>query len=409
VSSWQIRIVAGLVVAGATALAQAPSSDWTQWRGPNRDGSIVAFTPPPSWPNALTRTWKATVGVGYASPILVGNRVFTFSRRGDNETLTALDAATGKELWTSGYPATFTVNQAAAPHGPGPKSTPTFANGLIYALGMTGIVTAFDAADGRKRWQTSAPPVSPLYHTAMSPLVERGMVIVHVGGHDKGALTAFDAASGTVKWQWPGDGPSYSSPIAADIGGTRQVIVLTQENLVGVAQATGELLWKRPFSTNYTQNVITPLVNGEVVVISGLEKGVTAFRPIKRGTQWITENVWENRDVSLYMTNGVIVRDRLFGLSHRNRGQFFALDVKTGKTLWTSPPRQAENAAILHAGDTLFMLKDDAELLIANATANAFEPVKRYTLADSATWAQPTIAGNRIFVKDTASLALWTW
>ncbi len=235
------------------------------------------------------------------------------------------------------------------------------------------------------------------------------MVIVHVGGHDKGALTAFDAASGAVKWQWTGDGPSYGSPIAADIGGTRQVIVFTQENFVGVAEATGELLWKRPFSTNYSQNAITPLLYGDIVVISGLEKGITAFRPIKRGTQWTTENVWENRDLSLYMTNAVIVRDRIFGLSHRNRGQFFALDAKTGKALWTSPPRQAENAAILHAGDTLFMLKDDAELLIANATANAFEPTKRYTVADSATWALPTIAGNRIFVKDTVSLALWTW
>ncbi len=406
--SSQIRVAAVFLVA-ATALTAQTRTDWLQWRGPNRDGAIVSFTAPKAWPDALTRKWKVTVGLGYSSPILAGNRIYMFSRRGENEVLAAIDADTGKELWTSEYAATFTVNRAAAPHEKGPKSTPTFANGLIYTLGMTGIVTAFDPADGRRRWQTAAPPVSPLFHTAMSPLVERGMVIVHVGGHDKGALTAFDAVTGAVKWQWTGDGPSYSSPMAADIGGTRQVIVLTQEHVVGVAEATGELLWKRPFSTNYTQNVITPLLYGTIVVISGLEKGVTAFRPVKRGTQWTTENVWDNQELSLYMTNGVIVRDRLFGLSHRNRGQFFALDVKTGKTLWTSPPRQAENAAILHAGDTLFMLKDDAELLIADATAGGFEPMKRYTVADSATWALPTIVGNRIFVKDTVSLALWTW
>jgi outer membrane protein assembly factor BamB len=179
--------------------------------------------------------------------------------------------------------------------------------------------------------------------------------------------------------------------------------------VVGVAEATGELLWKRPFSTEYTQNVITPILYGDTVVISGLEKGVTAFRPIKRGAQWTTETVWETREVGLYMTNGVIVRDRLFGLSHRNSGQFFALDAKSGKTIWTSPPRQASNAAILFAGDVLFMLKDDGELLVADATAAGFAPVKRYTVADSATWAQPTIVGNRMFVKDTASLTLWTW
>jgi outer membrane protein assembly factor BamB len=99
----------------------------------------------------------------------------------------------------------------------------------------------------------------------------------------------------------------------------------------------------------------------------------------------------------------------VLGMSHRNSGQFFALDAKTGKTLWTSPPRQATNAAISHAGDLLFLLKDDGELIVAKASAASFEPVKRYTVADSATWAAPTIAGNRIFIKDTSSLALYTW
>jgi outer membrane protein assembly factor BamB len=395
--------------ASVVAAAQSRSTDWTQWRGPNRDGAIASFTPPKAWPDALTRKWKVDAGLGYASPILVGNRVYMFSRRGDNETLAALDADTSKEIWTTSYPAPFKVNSAAARHEKGPKSTPTFAGGSIYTLGMTGIVSAFNAADGKKRWQTAAPPSEPLYHTAMSPLVDRGLVIVHVGGHDKGALTAFDPATGTVKWRWSGDGPSYGSPIAAELGGVRQVIVLTQKLIVGVAEATGELLWQRPYSTEYDQNVITPILYGDTVVVSGLEKGVTAFKPIKRGAQWTTENVWETREVGLYMTNGVIVRDRVFGLSHRNSGQFFALDAKTGKTIWTSPPRQASNAAILFAGDVLFMLKDDGELLIADATAASFAPVKRYTVADSATWAQPTIAGNRMFVKDTASLALWTW
>ncbi|OLE84049.1 MAG: hypothetical protein AUF76_04480 [Acidobacteria bacterium 13_1_20CM_2_65_9] len=130
---------------------------------------------------------------------------------------------------------------------------------------------------------------------------------------------------------------------------------------------------------------------------------------LKRDNQWTTENVWENADLPLYMTNGVVVGDTLFGMTHKNSGQFFAIDARTGKTLWTSAPRQATNAAIVHAGDVLFMLKDDAELIVAKASASSFEPVKRYTVADSATWAQPTISGNRMFVKDTNSLALWTW
>ena len=409
VSCFRVFVVAFSLTSIAIGSAQTRPSDWPQWRGPNRDGAIVSFTAPKAWPDRLTQKWKIDIGLGYASPVLVGNRVYMYSRRGEDEVLAALDADTGKEIWKSSYAAPFTLTPPAARHEKGPKSTPTFANGKLYTLGMSGIVTAFEAATGKQIWQKPAPSVAPLYHTGMSALVDRGLVILHVGGHNQGALTAFDANTGAEKWKWSGDGPSYSSPMAVDVAGTRQVIVLTQENVVGVSAASGELLWKRPYSTQYTQNVITPIVYGDSVIVSGLDKGVTAFKVLKRGSQWTTEDVWNNTDVSLYMTNGVVVGDTLFGMSHKNSGQFFAVDAKTGKTLWTSPPRQATNAAILHAGDVLFMLKDDAELIVAKASPSGFEPVKRYTVADSATWAQPTISGNRMFVKDTNSVALWTW
>jgi outer membrane protein assembly factor BamB len=405
-----VALCGALAIGGlALVAAQSGSPDWPQWRGPNRDGAIASFTAPPAWPDRLARKWKVDVGLGYASPVLVGNRVYSFSRRGDNEVLAALDADTGKEIWQTSYAAPFTVNPAAARHEKGPKSTPTFAGGKLYTLGMTGVVTAVDAATGKQLWQKPAQSVVPLYHTALSPLVDRGNVIVHIGGHNQGALTAFDANTGAEKWKWTGDGPSYGSPIAADFAGTRQVIALTQENVVGVSAATGALLWKRPLSTQYTQNVITPILYGDTVIVSGLEQPITAFRIVKRDNQWTTENVWSNADLPLYMTNAVVVGDTLFGMTHKNSGQFFAVDAKSGRTLWKSAPRQATNAAIVHAGDVLFMLKDDAELIVAKASATGFEPVKRYTVADSATWAQPTVSGNRLYIKDTSSLALWTW
>jgi hypothetical protein len=108
------------------------------------------------------------------------------------------------------------------------------------------------------------------------------------------------------------------------------------------------------------------------------------------------------------MANSVVVGDRLFGLSHRNRGQYVLLDVKSGKTVWTGMPRQAENAAIVRAGNVVFSLEDDAELMVARVTPNGVQEVKRYTVANGATWAQPVISGDRIFVKDVSSLALWT-
>jgi len=402
-------VVIALVGLMAVTEAQRPSTDWPQWRGPNRDGAVASFTAPTSWPERLNLKWKLEVGLGYATPIVVGNRVYMFARQAENELMTALDADTGKVIWQTRYPTSFKMHPAAARHGEGPKSTPTFANGKLYALGMTGILTAFDAADGKQIWQKSAPPLVPLYTThAFSPLVDRGLLIVHVGGHAQGALTAFDPDTGNVKWSWSGDGPGYGSPIVADLEGTRQVVTFTQDNLVGVAAATGELLWQRPFSTRATQNSITPILDGQTLIVSGLDKGVTAFRVMRRNNQWVTENVWENQDVSMYLSNGVLVGNALFGLSHRNSGQFFCLDAKTGKTLWTTEGREATNTAIVRAGDLLFLLNDDAELIVARGSLTGFEALQRYTVAESATWAQPVISGNRVFIKDSSTLALWT-
>ena len=404
--------LAFLALAGAlsTSLAgQGVTADWPQFRGPNRDGIAVSFTEPKAWPDRLTRVWKVEVGDGYATPILVGNRIYAFSRQGANEVMRALDAASGKTIWQTSYAAPVTVNPAAQAHGPGPKSTPTFANGRLYSLGMGGIVTAFDAASGKQLWQKPGGKVLPLYGTAMSPLVDGNLVIVHVGGHNQGALTAYDAATGDTKWSWNGDGPSYASPIVADIGGVRQVITFSQESLVGVAATDGRLLWRRPYSTEYTQNIITPLLLGQTLIVAGYQKPTAALRIVRKGEQWTTEEVWENPSASFYMANAAVSGDTLFGLSHRNRGQYVLLDVKTGKTLWTGMPRQAENASIVRTGTIVFALEDDADLIVGRVGASGFQELKRYSIADAATWSAPAISGNRIFVKDASSVTLWTF
>ena len=129
--------------------AQKPSPDYTQWRGQARDGSASAFTEPRAWPETLTQRWRTDVGLGYATPLVVGDRLYVFSRRGDNEVMSALDAATGKTIWETPYPVSFTMNKGAARHGQGPKSTPAYADGKLFAIGMTGVISAYDAKTGK--------------------------------------------------------------------------------------------------------------------------------------------------------------------------------------------------------------------------------------------------------------------
>jgi len=403
--------VAALFVAGlsVSASTQTNSANWPQWRGPNRDGHATAFVAPKVWPERLTARWKTEVGLGYATPLLVGDRLFVFARQADAEIMAALDAASGKVLWRTSYPAPFKMDKAAEPHGPGPKSTPAYADGKLFSIGMSGIVTAFEAATGKQLWQKPALPAQPLWTShSFSPLVDRGRVVFHMGGNDRGTLSAFDVNTGEAKWSWSGDGPGYGSPMLFDFAGTPQIVTMTQQKFIGLDAATGKLLWERPYTTEYAQNIITPIRFGDTLIVSGYQKPMVAFRVTRQKDQWSAEQVWENAGVSLYMSDAVLDGETVVGFSERRSGQFFALDARSGKTLWTSEPRQGTNAAIVSAGEFWMALKDDGELIVSRWRTSAFEPLRRYAVGASATWAQPVIAGNRIFVKDVSTLAMWT-
>jgi outer membrane protein assembly factor BamB len=350
------------------------------------------------------------VGVGHASPVVVGDRVFLFSRQGDEEVLEAFEAATGKRVWRQAYPAPYSMSMAAFRHGKGPKSTPVVADGRIVTFGISGILSAHDAATGRLLWRKDFsrehPATSPTYGTAQSPVVDKGLVIAHVGGTGGGALTAFDAATGAVKWSWKGDGPGYGSPVVADIGGTRQVVTFTQTLLAGVSADTGQLLWKLPFTTDYEQNAVTPIVSGNMVVFSGLDQPLKAVRIVQRAGQWRPEILWENADVAAYMSTPVVAGGRLIGHSHKKKGQFFAVDLATGKTVWLSEGRQGDNAALVAVGDTVLALVTDGEIVVLDAKGPAYAEKRRYDVADTPTWAHLAVTGQGVLVKDEKSLSL---
>ena len=388
--------------------AVVSAQDWPQWRGPNRDGAVAAFREPRVWPQSLKQAWKVPVGAGYATPLLVGDRIFVFTRQGEDEVMTALAAGSGRVIWRSAYPVPFTPMRAAARHGAGPKSTPVYSAGRLFSLGMTSIVTAFDAASGKRLWQTPPTKAQPLYHTATSPIVDNKVVIVHVGGPGDGALTAYDIDTGQVRWAWTGDSPAYGSPIVVSLAGTRQLVTFTHQFLIGLDVDTGALLWRRPFRTPSDTTAQTPIVFRDLIIQNGRDNGVTAFRIVRRDGAWTTENVWSVTDVSLHMTNGVVNDGVLYGLSHLNAGQYFALDLSDGRVLWRSEPRQAENAGMVRAGTAILALEDDGQLVVMRASRDRMTVVQRYDVADSATWAQPAVATGRVHVKDLEHLTLWT-
>jgi outer membrane protein assembly factor BamB len=356
--------------------------------------------------------WKIDVGFGHSSPVVLGKKVFLQSRQGEQEVASCFDLETGKLLWKDEYTAPYQMNPAAFGHGKGPKSTPVVAGGKLYTLGISGILSCYDTTTGKVKWRKEFSKqfktTSPYFGTAMSPVVDRGLVIAHVGGHDSGALIAFDAETGTEKWSWKGDGPGYASPIVVELAGVRQLVTQSQQNIIGVNVANGELLWQIPFTTEYVQNIVTPVLYKDMLILSGLDKGTFAVKLAKSEGKLKPETVWQNKEVSMYMNSPVLNGDYLYGMSHKKKGQFFCIDARTGATVWTSEGREGDNAAMLNAGSLLFLLDDGAELTIVNGEAKKYEVLKKYTVAQSATWAHPVILGKQILIKDYASLALWS-
>ncbi len=377
------------------------AADWPEWRGPHRDGILTGE--PSNWPEKLNLKWKITIGEGHASPILAAGTIYEFTRLDDQETVSAIDPANGKIRWQQHYAAPYKMNPAAAGHGPGPKSTPLYSNGKLYTFGISGILSSFDAETGRLHWRKEFvqqyKDSAPDFGTAMSPVIDNGLLIVHVGGTKLGAITAFDATTGNVKWSWDGDSPAYASPIVVDLGGVRQVVTQTHSNIVGLEVSSGKLLWKLPFTTQYDQNIVTPVLYKDTLIFSGIDKGVFAVRSGK--------TIWQNKDVAMYMNSPVVVGDYVYGFSHLKKGQLFCLDARTGATVWTGSPRSGDNAALLASSSTLFALTPDAKLIVAKPTSKGLNEVRRYEVADGATWAHPLILPDGVLIKDVKTLARW--
>lgn len=398
----------GVLVAGLALLCMSSvvAQDWPQWRGQNRDGKVAGFNAPASWPQALVQKWKVPVGAGDATPALVGERLYVFTRQGNDETLLCLNAADGSELWKRSYQARE-VTGAAGRH-PGPRSSPAVAEGKVVTLGVGGVVSCWNAADGALVWRNDEFTAVPMFFTSMSPMIVHGLCIAQLGTGDDGALVAFDLGTGESKWRWSEEGPEYASPALLTVEGTEQIVTLTAKSIVGVGLADGKLLWKLPFvPERRAYNAATPLVDGQTVIYTGAGRGTRAVKIEKQGDGFAARQLWSNADLAPQYNTPVLQDGLLFGLS--NRGQFFCLDAQTGQAAWVdeTPRDRGGFGTLVSAGSVLLALPSSSELIVFKASGKQYEQLANVKVADGSTYAYPVVAGNRIYIKDQDSLTLW--
>jgi outer membrane protein assembly factor BamB len=294
----------------------------------------------------------------------------------------------------------------------GPFSTPLVANGIVYTLGTSAVLSAFDEKSGalkwRKDWSKEIDTSKLFTGTAMSPIIEAGALIVHVGDDSEGAFFALDPVTGAEKWVLEGHGPGYASPIVATFGGVRQLITMTDKAVVGVAVADGKELWQIPFPDEWNENIVTPVVAGDILVVSGTRKGTFAYRITKSGASVAPAQVWHNTDVPMYMSSPILDGGFLYGFSNRRKGQLFCLEAATGKVRWATEGRGGQNASLVSAGPNLVVLTTDGDLVVVRRTPDRYDELHRYKVGEGDTWAQPVVLKDGVVVRDADSVTFWS-
>lgn len=398
----------------ALAATAVRAQEWSQWRGPARDGSVSGKNVPAAWPALLKQSWRVEIGEGYSSPVVANGRAFVHGRRDPEEIVVGISLADGKVLWQQKYQATFKKNQYAVQMAKGPNSTPLVLGNRLFTLGVSGVLNAWDTASGKLLWTrdfSNAIDTSKLFcGTAASPLHVDGRLVVQVGSDIHGGQTlALNPATGATEWEWKGLGPGYASPVVIEVGGTKQIVTMTEGSIVGLEGKTGKELWSAPFPDEWHENITTPLWTGTHLIVSGTRQGTHAYTLKQTGGKWEATGIWKNPDIAMYMSSPVFGDGLIYGHSSKKKGQFFAIDAKTGAVRWTTEGREGEHASLLLTPQHVVFLTNNADLIVAKRGTPAFAVERRYDdVANAATWSMPVLLGSNILVRDATGLMLLT-
>ena len=400
-----MRLVAVVLLAMAGSAA-ALAQDWPQVLGPTRNGvysgpPIVSTLPPGGPP----RLWQRDIGAGFAGPSVSAGRLVLFHRLGGNEVVEAMDALTGKTIWTFAYPTAYRDDFG---FDEGPRAPPVIADGRVFTHGADGWLHGVDFSTGRRLWAVDTRRVfaapKGYFGVATSPLVDGHRVMVNVGG-PKAGIVAFDAATGATLWTATGDEASYSSPVAARIGGQQLAVFFTRAGLVALDPASGTVRHQFPWRARMAAsvNAATPLVIGDRIFLSasyGTGAVVLQVAGSALKTLWSGDDVLSNH----YSTS--VHRDGyLYGFEGRQEfGQSLrSIELASGKVMWTVDRFGA--GSLIVAGDRLVIVRESGELVLAPATPTGFAPSARAPLLPAVVRAYPALAAGRLYVRNERTVA----
>ena len=415
-------------------LPQAQPEDMPEYRGVNRDGVVIGPPLSENWSAHPPRElWRHPCGGGYASFAAVGNLLVTIEQRGGNESVVCYDADTGGELWSHEYPASFFEGMG----GPGPRATPTIEGADVFSLGAMGDLYCLDLATGEPRWNVNiltgnglvtvddrgqTIPLNAVWAMSSSPLIVDEKVIVNAGGPEGNGLVAYDRTDGKVIWKGDGlDAPvinkgslnraGYSSPQLETLAGVQQVLIFDGVGLRGCSLETGDQLWFHQFDDGEGPgriNVAQPLMlpDDRIFISASYGRGSALLQVARTGETWsvVRDGDFEKLTMRCKFASPVLHQGVIYGL---DEGLLMAIDAKSGKRLWKRDRgAQYGHGQILLTGDRLFLLSEKGELVLVNASPDAWQELARLpVLHGEKTWNPPILVRGRAYVRNHLEMA----
>ncbi|HXF38457.1 MAG TPA: PQQ-binding-like beta-propeller repeat protein [Blastocatellia bacterium] len=387
----------------ATASAKSTRSYWTNFRGPARDGRYDETPIRTDWPaSGLPLLWKQPIGGGYASFVVAEGMAFTIEQRRNQEIVAAYDVETGRELWTHGWNAEFRESMG----GDGPRATPTWEAGRLWALGAQGDLICLDSKSGKVQWSKNIlrdNGASNLqWGMSGSPLIVDDKVVVLPGGRSGKSVVAYNKLTGAPVWKSLNDTQAYVSPMLVTLAGKRQILMVSSNRVVGLAPEDGALLWEASWNTDMGINVSQPIVvdAGRFFISSGYGKGAAVVEITASGEGLAARKVWENTSMKNKFNPSVLYEGNAYGL---DEGILTCVDVKTGERRWKGG-RYGFGQVLLASGH-LIVITEEGELVLVKASPDKHTEIARFPAIEGKTWNNPALAGGRLLVRNQTQMA----
>ena len=389
------------------------AADWPQWRGPTRDGQFTGA----AWPqkldtNHLQQIWRAELGPSYSGPIVSGDRVFTTETKDKKfEIVTAFDRKTGKEFWRAQWEGAMSVTFFAKANGDWIRATPACDGESLFVAGIRDVLVCLDTQMGKERWRfdfvkkLEAPALD--FGFVCSPLLDGDYVYVQAGA----SFVKLNKRTGDLIWRTLTDkgsmmGSVFSSPMFAELAGQRQLVVQMREKIAGVNPADGKVLWEQSVEAFRGMNILTPVVHQGTLFTSTYGGKTIGFKLTQADGKFTVTPAWTHKSQG-YMSTPVIIDGVAY--EHLKSQRVMAIEVETGRELWTSDKSFGKYWSLVAQGDRILALDQRGQLFLFRANKEKFDLLDQRKLTDAETWGHLAAAGDELFVRELNALVAYRW